>query len=287
MLGDEVYDVIVLEFYIDAQRKLYRLAKRLRQRFPNAAIIFLRVWGPHQFRNNKEGLPFREWMKKHGAKDLWDPNLRTILMEQSASDDWSFDGKPTAIQAQDAAIKVSKGLLFELPFPTNMDLRVALADHAHLYALDVTHFSKDGHALVAKGIQKILRETGVQRNDHVNPWPAVDVCEDWFGNGQTSGFPMSPDVKMAGFGPGKYALEIRGPVGWIKVKNPLPVPAEIHFRYMVTGPPPSKYPRTLFKVLGKGMDENQKGIEIHPTTRQFGYRVNGEFLLQCCQGSSR
>ena len=49
MVGDAIYDVIILEFFFNADQHLLRLVRRLKHRFPDAIFIFLHIWSPHEF----------------------------------------------------------------------------------------------------------------------------------------------------------------------------------------------------------------------------------------------
>ena len=49
LVGDEIYDVIVFEYFMQADNKLITLVRRLRQRFPKSTFVFLKIISPFQF----------------------------------------------------------------------------------------------------------------------------------------------------------------------------------------------------------------------------------------------
>ena len=51
MIGEQAFDVIVLEYFLRGPEGLMTFALRLRERFPNAIIIMTKLWGPYQFRD--------------------------------------------------------------------------------------------------------------------------------------------------------------------------------------------------------------------------------------------
>jgi hypothetical protein len=55
MIGDDEFDVIVLEYYMMAGDGLALLARRLRERFPDAIIVILRLWAPDRIWRNGDG----------------------------------------------------------------------------------------------------------------------------------------------------------------------------------------------------------------------------------------
>lgn len=285
MLGeDTIADVIILEYYLDAKNNLIRLAKRLRQRFPLATMIFLRIWGPFQYKytptNEFAGL--KKWLPEHSLESIWDEKFTSSMMLEKF-EDWEYNTDETIIDAQNEAIEASGGYLFELERPE--DPRVALTDYAHFYSKDMVHLSVHGHAFVASSIRRMLLDLNVTRHDDVQPWIAIDQCDSWYEDGSTPSFALlHPMINMTKFstdhslkgtqrlegGNGKFALEITGKTLWIRLHNALDQPADVFLRFMVEGPPPSRYPQTRI-LLGP---DDKEGVVIDPIIMDYNHMVH-------------
>lgn len=78
IVGDDIlYDVVVVEFQT-WQPALSLLLQRLRQRFPHALFIFLRLWHPSQLQYkdvNGTSVDFQTYRRINGNKAMDDPEL--------------------------------------------------------------------------------------------------------------------------------------------------------------------------------------------------------------------
>lgn len=249
MIGDEAqFDAIVLEFYIDADDHLIRLARRLRRRYPKAAIIVLRMWGPLQYTylptESPQGL--RNFLDRHSLS-IHDPGFIDVLKRESGPDDWLYDPLSPQMDVQQKVMDKSGAKLWELPRPK--DFFEAIEQHRHFFAEDLVHISEVGHGIIAEGLRGILAD--VQRSDVSGPW-AHDVCESWFESGVTT-LQAHPEVVMTKFDKRakKWAMELRPSAdAWIIARNPLGRAAQVFVRYMKTTPPPGLYPTTRVVVDG-------------------------------------
>ena len=262
---EEQYDVIILEFFLDADEHLVRLAKRVRMRYPQATIIILRMWGPLSFEHvptkTQQGL--RGFLKQHGLT-FDSPQMASVLRDRSTADDWKYTSFPMSRRFQEEAAEATGAIIWELDLPTNpID---AITSTAHFFDADMVHLSVRGHAMVAAEINKILVERNVQRNDAVMPWSLQDHCESWYESGATTLF-HSDSVVMNEFSPDahKWALEMRDPVSSIVyIDNPLPHPAQLHVRYLKTTPPPGIYPTTRVTVSSETSKSDTETV-LEPT----------------------
>ena len=286
MLGDDtIADVIILEFFLDAKNNLLRLAKRLRQRYPHATIIFLRIWGPLQYKYISDGPGTRllkQWLPAHSISSIWDGEFKATMMMENP-DDWSYVPHYDVIDAQNEAIEASGGFLYELQRPS--DPRVALSEYAYIFAEDMVHLSIQGHTVVANSIRRMLLDLNATRSDDIHPWASTDQCESWYENGNHPSLAkLHPMISMNKFstdhslqlksttnvGNGKYALEITGSNQWIRLHNPLGQPADIFIRYMGEGPPPGRYSKIRI-VLGV---DDKVGVIVDPTVYDFDHTVH-------------
>ena len=91
MIGDQVFDVIVLEFTMRTEHSTFELAQRLRQRFPDAVIISLRNWTPaivvRSETLKKDARNFAVDMG-FGSDYIHDPKFHEVAKE--SANDWAF-----------------------------------------------------------------------------------------------------------------------------------------------------------------------------------------------------
>merc|ERR1719253_12644 len=89
MIGDGEYDVIILEYLMACRQGLDTLATRLRQRFPDAIIIFNMIWIPVIITgkdNNGRDTSFFDIWQKHNYKTgpMSPEHIATITSEMAS-----------------------------------------------------------------------------------------------------------------------------------------------------------------------------------------------------------
>ena len=82
MISDNLYDVVIFEYYQRAREGLPTLARRLKERFPNAIFIFLLNWDPTMIRQCSDencfgfeccdGQNVISWWKDNGFSSVQD-----------------------------------------------------------------------------------------------------------------------------------------------------------------------------------------------------------------------
>ena len=98
MIGDDEYDVIILEFFLMAHSGLEKLALRLRQRFPDAIIIILQNWFPLMINTaGKDGGPpqnIAAWAEQYGfvrqRGGLHDKNFQKLFIDAAPEENWQW-----------------------------------------------------------------------------------------------------------------------------------------------------------------------------------------------------
>jgi len=263
MVGDENFDVIILEFFPRAHKGLHPLTRRLRARFPDAIIIILREWSPMDIINqNKQNL--RAWARKKGLPlSLHHPKLHMAFLESEEEWFWTTHYNQR-IRVQERAAKDFGAYI--LPMTKPEDPRDWLFFEQY-FAPDFLHKSNEGHEEVAKRVRHLVDMVGVPAEPRIGTWDANDSCLTWFETGDKTGLRMSPSWRMNMFsnnGGPKYALEITSrnfkiAEGSLTVTNPSQDRMTVYVSYMITSPAPSKYPRTQVTTINK---EGRKTIEL-------------------------
>eukprot|EP00549_Striatella_unipunctata_P026044 CAMPEP_0118710582 /NCGR_PEP_ID=MMETSP0800-20121206/23479_1 /TAXON_ID=210618 ORGANISM="Striatella unipunctata, Strain CCMP2910" /NCGR_SAMPLE_ID=MMETSP0800 /ASSEMBLY_ACC=CAM_ASM_000638 /LENGTH=403 /DNA_ID=CAMNT_0006614815 /DNA_START=319 /DNA_END=1530 /DNA_ORIENTATION=+ len=274
MIDDEkaVYDVIVLEFFMRVEDGLLTLGKRLRERFPKAIIIFLRLWNPmhvHYFITDttKESMPLSNWPKSIGKGfSLHDEEFKEELMQMPPGKVFFADFSDRDEIVRSVADEVD-GHVVELYRP--FDARVAMARYGHWFDTDWHHLSDKGHAAVAHAIESKLEQLSVDpakqmRTAKLGSWGDGDACISWFESGDCPiGYSDGVILKAMDSSNKKHSLEIYyGVPGTVRVVNPFDEPRDLHLTYMSIGPAPSEYPVTTVEFpRTPGLEQ----LELDPT----------------------
>ena len=257
MIGDDEFDVIVLEYYMMAGDGLALLARRLRERFPDAIIVILRLWAPDRIWRNGDGSQkVHNWASQNGFGGgfIHDEELKKEFLE-TAGDGWNFfQGGQSLNELQESIASDVGAHIVAMPFNARADGPGGWFDIAdHFLADDSFHQSPDGHFWIYNQVKAIVDRVGVPKERNVGQFSNIDQCYNWLLSGAIDeGLKYSSNgsiVKMPNTQ--KYVLEFdydKGNDGnWIEVENKSNQAMGLAISYMTTGPPPSKYPRVEAK----------------------------------------
>jgi len=254
MVNDNIYDVIVIEYlpqsYHLTKEALVELGKRLRQRFPEALIIYVDIWSNHQFQLRLPGNNVQSAFKiaeekaiGRGLKSKDRQAIKDVAEEhKNIATPWNFlesDSNWLRETVQDPATIGAKVLGIDLP--TKGNEAQSFDSMIDMYLDDGIHFSKFGHQYVQQGIQKIIREAQKERSDKVNEWALTDSCENWIQTGKTK---LITNMGMVPFSNGKkYALEsfakrmeIHKEPNYIVIDNKYDKVQHLYLSHMSSGP---------------------------------------------------
>ena len=226
------YDVIVLEF--EPTKRYYpdtmKLAVRLRQRFPNALIIFLEMWQAHNFEN--AGQPVSSWANQQANPEKL--SIPALVKASTLSNQWEYGPSNHYSDEQVKEMHDSANGVM-LKFPRPLDAHEAIL--SPLLLPDMNHPSEAGHQLIADTILKKMQEMNFRANhdDTLGSFDSIDQCKTWLQTGVTS-ITHDTNLVMTEFKRGKFALEAKNPHTWIKVFNENNKPVELTLEYMVTSP---------------------------------------------------
>jgi len=238
---DNMYDVILLEYWLRASEGLGQLSKRLRQRFPRAIMIFVRLANPIQVRrkdfetDQEPGISFTQW-KSQQYLPLGQLNE---LIEAVDSDTgyWYFPDHQIADAVVNTAARDTGGYQFKIPsFDTDKESLMY-----YLRFFDKTHhalLNERGHELIANITRDIVtahvpkdEETLVDSAKY-GTWGRGDKCHLWVNTGGCT-YAYSPQLVMEEFDKkrGRFGLEVRSE-GWIDVKNPFDDDRALYVSFM-------------------------------------------------------
>jgi len=292
IVGEEVYDVVTIEFSDTFDESYLVLSQRLRQRFPEASIVFVQLWNPSQLaftyssgaeKVNQTSIDLLTW--KRDDVPLHSSELTMSVLE-SGPENWAFvQHDESEARLGEAMEQVGAGLV-ALPTPTSTDFSFPQNLHSFLTFFnedDPGTLSAEGHLVIAKGLQRIIDASAIlskdrEVRDRTGSWGSGDVCNLWYFNGQyeelkSTGRRLGFSHSSTNPGEHKHALEFRrhDTDGHVIVSNPFPEHRLLHLTYMTASDEEDKkvYPRTRIRLNGRPsvvvdpyhVDEDQESVD--------------------------
>jgi len=254
IIGEDEYDVIVLEFWMRSYDSLQLLVKRLRERFPEAIIVMTQLWSPMNVLSDKTHMTVKQWANLHGFPERdfihnWDFHKAFLDETQGEDHQWYINPRPN-VDWELAAEEIGA---YTYKMPGDMahadGLTGMLAMGAKLLANDSYHLSAAGHHDIYESVKNIVDRVGVPKKSDTGKFSATDHCYNWMDSGEIGeGLSYAPNVKLDMMpNTEKYVLEFESDFdgddgNWIDVYNSNDEEMELSISYMAFGPPPSNYP---------------------------------------------
>ena len=228
VVGDDaMYDVVIFDYWLRYFEGLDELARRIRQRYPRAILIFVRNWEPVHFRrkDNDRGKgnsqTLAQW--KH-VNDLDDADLQTII--KALENDTGYWYLPSRDKADASIWQTAQsvdGYMFtftqrESGKQTLVDFLGYFEEKRH------SHISELGHEAVADGIKFIIKShtkdgDAVELVSGINgDWGRGDWCNLWYFTGGTKMMYGGADMQQFDEKNGHFALEV-SESAWLTVSN--------------------------------------------------------------------
>jgi len=157
-----MYDLIILEYYVSgAEHGLADLARRMRQRFPEAIIIVMKFYGPFDAVRADVNDP-ENWQdllswKKSLALPTGQLNEFINLIDNDNSGIWRFREHPKADRAINKAVREIGGYQFHLPAAETPSK--TLVSYMRFFDKDKHQLLSDrGHEWVADMCSQIVKQ---------------------------------------------------------------------------------------------------------------------------------
>ena len=178
------YDVLLLDFVGPVELQGFpSLIQRLRQRYPDAILIYLHIWplkaliqdtatGKQPFLDNTVPLhPDTDWSWiDHNNHNNHNKNSYHPKSDQSA---------PIK-----RLVKNENGYIYHLPLPSTPKLAIPW------FAKDFWHLSAEGHQIVARDILNVLSRMDIGKHKRIMDWFGMgDQCTTWFLQDGSSQYP--------------------------------------------------------------------------------------------------
>ena len=257
--GSGLYDVILFEYNLMADNYILILARRLRARFPQAKMVFMRIWLPFQYRHipsNMGLLPIIRERYGAAANTMMAQEILDSLVEGRQPEDWFFH---EAIDKMDLLDRISRevgGHVYHMPRPENAI--EAMKTFGRYYTPDMNHFSHAGHRFLQQELVKVLHEIHAGPTDVLGTWTDTDVCDLWY---ETGSLPVARDAPTVTFLNNHYALEFQNPEHYMEARNPFPDrPVSIWIDFMA-GSPNGQYPISQVQISQSSPVEIDPGLK--------------------------
>jgi len=248
MLGDEEYDVIIMEFFTVANTGMMELAQRLRERFPDALLVILRLWDSPML-VNKDGMDLRTWATKEhnfGQDFIHKDDFREAFKEYGAENwHWQFEEEHHWwIDVHEDVARETGAYIIPMDCSMNAFGPGGYLDIGdRLLGPDSFHLSEEGHASISAKVKALVDRVGVPQKPRIGAYHSNDHCLNWFLTGEVGeGISFSNNGKVEKMpNTEKYALTFDGGQGEIIMQNPADEMMYLYIAYMTAGPH-KKYP---------------------------------------------
>jgi len=242
IVKDTSYDVVTIEFTVFDEATAI-LTKRIRQRFPNATIILVRLWNPGQMRYtgpDGEIIPLDEFRKQKGNLSRKSKELYLSILT-SDPDRWSLS-EPVDSHLVGHVIREYQAELFSLPRPQPDIFQYPQTLHTvmTLFEGESDDLSSGGHGLVTQKLQEMIAQKDIPRRadrDVTGTWGSGDHCSLWYANGLAHNVRGSSSLVEFGHTEEshKHAMEIPRAGKTIQMDNPFDAPRMLYLTYMTAG----------------------------------------------------
>lgn len=236
VVGDDaMYDVIIMDYWLRYYEGLEELARRLRQRYPHAIILFIRNWLPIHFKrkinetSTEKPQSIEQWKIATGISDATKINE---VIQKIREDDgyWYFPSHATADDALRNITKDVGGIEFSFhhiegdPKKTLLNYLGLFEHHRH------AHISELGHKALADALYNQIEASLKSKHETLSQqistgvhghWGNGDECKLWYNSGGAD-IEFSEQLQLREFDEhnGWFALEVNG-TGWFEIENRL------------------------------------------------------------------
>lgn len=274
MLGDNEYDVFILEYFRSVQFEGMReLAQTLRERFPDSIIIILRMWEPQNLFHKHEKIEMSTFAKSKGfEKDyIHHQEFHDLFLELGEDNwEWEFEAKfKHWVDFQEDVAKEVGAYIIEQPLPKEAGGPLGYLEIGNKYfSIDSFHPSVLAHQDIKNRVKALVNRVGVPKQRRVRPFSNIDYCFNWFYSGVIDKAITLSDSAVVEIMPNtdKYGLSFKGGEGDFEVRNPSNEVMYLSIAHM-SKTPEKKYPRTE-------ISSGDKKLILNPHDEDWFYSVH-------------
>ena len=294
IVGEDGFDVVTIEF-VHFDKSHLILARRLRRRFPNVVILFVRLWRPEDIMFTSDAgdvIDLSTWITLNGGHSIHSSELALLMME-AGPENWDVRVEKEPLLK--VALKQLGAQTVMLPMPD----REAYAFPQNLLSF-LTYFNEEehhlltarGHAALASEIQNAVKSfrppLGNVDRYSVGSWGYGDQCNMWYYNGR---FPTSSGRRLkfaqSDNGSHKHALEFWSQGGGsLRLTNKFKKDRMLYLTYMTASDEEDSkiYPSTRVRINNRAsvvLEPFHEGVDdVHLTrTSAVGLIPPGESVI--------
>jgi len=182
------YDIILFDFVMNGTDGFPLLLKRLRQRYPDAVVVYVHIWSLVHLA--------RDPITRQKPRSVgFDPTIDWIWSPDTFNPNLNVNGKINCGReicdgaVMEKLVKDAGGYVYKMPLPETPKQAIANG----WFAVDWHHLSKRGHENLAEGVLEFLLPL---RGDVFKPktlgsFGVGDQCYNWFQDGNITGISYS------------------------------------------------------------------------------------------------
>jgi hypothetical protein len=242
IVQEDIYDIVLLEFTV-FDDSITVLAQRLRERFPNATILFVQLWRPSQFKYRQdEGtvIDFQEFRAQLGNPPVSDNDLYFQVLQSGGADKWFLDILDQEQQIKRVALEVGARYL-KLPVPENDIFAFPVTLHKTMELFHEDDLSPYGHSVIADSIRTFVAQSQVlerENRNQVGSWGMGDQCNLWYSHGDFQLTGTGRRLRAVEFDHAKeghrHALEVAPEGSSFEIENPFSEDRMLYLTYMTS-----------------------------------------------------
>lgn len=240
IVQDDIYDVVLIEFSV-FDDSIAALSRRLRERFPAATILFVRLWHPRQMKYRQDdgtSIDFVQFRERLGNPTLDDTGLYFEVLRSGGADKWRMEIPDQEFEIKKAASRIHARYL-KLPVPDADIFAYPVTMRKTMELFEGDDLSKHGHSVIAESIRGHVHEDQLvlkENRDQVGTWGMGDQCNLWYSHGdfELSGRRLRA-VEFDHSGDGhRHALEVSSDGSAFDIENPFLEDRMLYLTYMTS-----------------------------------------------------
>jgi hypothetical protein len=261
---DSYYDVITLEYESIETASLSLLTQRLRERFPRAILVFVKLWSPldlYYEESSGEKVSFSKWRAQNVESTQWTD--KQAVIEAMKEHTW-LKSEDELDDELDHIVHAAIGKLHRMTVPTSgADSYADLvpkwfveeqfgSSSSLRYDLSSTAQSMLAKTLEEVVLSEVKRQSSTPMPPLLGSWGSGDSCQLWYENGKgISHLKYTRGLQYKEFS-NHYALEVGASTGGsLQVHNPFDEDRMVYLTYMTTSANASSkkvYPKTKVRL---------------------------------------
>ena len=275
MVSNSIYDVIIVEYdrigkglleYVET------LLKRLRQRYPDATIIFMNMWllwDIDVVKPDESKIKLPAWMIGNMLKFDHFSKILDFAKNSSVSFDFSTSYYGRHMISKRLAKKYNLMVYsWSEQYRSSAYTENMLISHFKHFS-DFLHWNKDGHSLIATDIKNMIKDANAKKSDKLGVWNETDLCSIWIESGivddSENKVLIPPEVTINNFDISKVKYALEFPIDaetTVQLENPSKVPQRLYLTYMASYPN-RLYPKMKVTIRGANSEE-RIGFYVDP-----------------------